>query len=79
MNIFGGTNLSKPIFFQCEPTTPIPGDVIDNDCDGRTDEERRNGVDDDGDGLVDEDLELVIKQICTFIEQKRSSACFILP
>ena len=33
MNIFGGTNLSKLVFFQCEPTTPIPGDIIDNDCD----------------------------------------------
>ena len=33
----------------------ICGDKVDNDCDGRTDEERCDGYDDDGDGLVDED------------------------
>ena len=34
----------------------IPADREDNDCDGRVDEEVRNFMDDDGDGLVDEDL-----------------------
>lgn len=35
-----------------------PGDNIDNDCDGKTDEEPDafNGIDDDGDGLIDEDV-----------------------
>lgn len=33
-----------------------PGDKIDNDCDGRVDEEAANGVDDDMDMRVDEDL-----------------------
>jgi len=29
---------------------------VDNDCDGRVDEELMNGIDDDGDGLIDEDI-----------------------
>lgn len=32
------------------------GDLLDNDGDGLYDEEADNGIDDDGDGLVDEDL-----------------------
>ncbi|WAR29346.1 hypothetical protein MAR_002914 [Mya arenaria] len=35
-----------------------PGDLLDNDCDGFTDEEVLNGEDDDGDGDIDEDLAL---------------------
>ncbi|WAR29323.1 hypothetical protein MAR_002891 [Mya arenaria] len=35
-----------------------PGDLLDNDCDGFTDEEVLNGEDDDGDGYIDEDLAL---------------------
>ena len=34
----------------------MEGDGIDNDCDGKIDEERINGKDDDDDGLVDEDF-----------------------
>ncbi len=33
---------------------------MDNDCDGKIDEEIRDGKDNDGDYLVDEDLDLVI-------------------
>ena len=40
----------------CELSDTVPADGKDNDCDGRLDEEIRNFVDDDGDGLVDEDL-----------------------
>ncbi|XP_076472307.1 uncharacterized protein LOC143301799 [Babylonia areolata] len=40
----------------CVPSTVVAGDIIDNDCDGKVDEETLNNVDDDGDGLVDEDL-----------------------
>ncbi|KAK2556683.1 Angiopoietin-1 receptor [Acropora cervicornis] len=40
----------------CSETETRGGDNIDNDCDGRTDEELANGKDDDGDGRVDEDL-----------------------
>ncbi len=40
----------------CVPSTTVPGDGIDNDCDGLYDEEDDNGVDDDGDGADDEDL-----------------------
>ena len=37
-----------------------PGDGLDNDCDGRRDEEIFDGKDNDGDGTIDEDLEMVI-------------------
>ena len=40
----------------CSETETRGGDKIDNDCDGRTDEELANGKDDDRDGRVDEDL-----------------------
>ena len=46
--------------FQCRQTKAVPGDRIDNDCDGQIDEETKNGKDDDGDKYVDEDLELVL-------------------
>ncbi|XP_068676392.1 uncharacterized protein [Montipora foliosa] len=41
---------------ECVRTKMIGGDKVDNDCDGKTDEELSNGRDDDGDGDVDEDL-----------------------
>ena len=41
----------------------VPGDSLDNDCDGQIDEEIFNNKDDDGDGKVDEDLEEVRRQI----------------
>jgi len=40
----------------CQRTVPVPGDGVDNDCDGQNNEEVSNGQDDDSDGLVDEDL-----------------------
>lgn len=40
----------------CSPSLTIPADREDNDCDARVDEESRNYIDDDGDGLIDEDL-----------------------
>ena len=40
----------------CSPDGGFPGDGIDNDCDGKIDEEIRNLIDDDGDGRTDEDL-----------------------
>jgi len=53
----GGLRL-VPLYEACVPSleTAIPGDGIDNDCDGRIDEEyyNDNGVDDDGDGVTDE-------------------------
>eukprot|EP00058_Branchiostoma_floridae_P010579 XP_002596067.1 hypothetical protein BRAFLDRAFT_66202 [Branchiostoma floridae] len=51
----GGLRLSR-IAASCSTTTPVPADRVDNDCDGRVDEELLNGIDDDGDGLIDEDL-----------------------
>ena len=40
----------------CIQALMIEKDYFDNDCDGRYDEEKLNGIDDDGDGLVDEDV-----------------------
>ncbi|XP_078580069.1 uncharacterized protein LOC144864137 [Branchiostoma floridae x Branchiostoma japonicum] len=51
----GGLRLSR-IAASCSTTTPVPADRVDNDCDGRVDEELLNGIDDDDDGLIDEDL-----------------------
>jgi len=53
----GGLRL-VPLYEACIPSieTAKPGDGIDNDCDGRIDEEyyNDNGVDEDGDGVTDE-------------------------
>ena len=46
--------------FKCVISAKMdPGDGLDNDCDGKRDEESRDGKDNDGDGLIDEDLETV--------------------
>ena len=49
------------LYRACVPSvdSATPGDGIDNDCDGRIDEEIRDGKDNDGDGDIDEDLEFV--------------------
>ncbi len=44
---------------QCKQTIPKPGDRIDNDCDGKVDEERRDRKDNDKDGTIDEDIKKV--------------------
>ena len=44
---------------QCKLTSMLPGDGLDNDCDGQFDEEVFDKKDNDGDGKIDEDLELV--------------------
>ncbi|XP_013396707.1 uncharacterized protein LOC106163609 isoform X1 [Lingula anatina] len=36
----------------------VAGNQVDEDCDGRVDEEIKNNIDDDGDGKIDEDLSL---------------------
>lgn len=41
---------------RCTNPKMIPGDRRDNDCDDKADEELLNGIDDDGDGRIDEDL-----------------------
>ena len=48
---------------QCKETEQVPGDSLDNDCDGKIDEEVRDGKDNDGDGKIDEDLDLVREEI----------------
>ena len=40
----------------CIQASMIEKDYFDNDCDGRYDEEILNGIDDDKDGLIDEDV-----------------------
>ena len=54
LHLFGIINSN-----QCKRTRQRPGDGLDNDCDGKIDEEVRDGKDNDGDGEVDEDVELV--------------------
>ncbi|CAG2252748.1 unnamed protein product [Mytilus edulis] len=45
----------------CAPTITVPGDIIDNDCDGLIDEELQD--DNDGDGKIDEDLAEYFKEL----------------
>ena len=40
-----------------------PGDGLDNDCDGKFDEELQDSIDNDGDGEIDEDLQPVMMVI----------------
>ena len=41
------------------PSKPKAGDGLDNDCDGKIDEEKLDNKDNDGDGKIDEDLQVV--------------------
>ncbi|XP_055872637.1 uncharacterized protein LOC106079764 isoform X2 [Biomphalaria glabrata] len=46
------------VYMSCEDTVHLmlPGDLVDNDCDGTVDEEILNNQDDDKDTKIDEDL-----------------------
>ena len=55
--------------YQCVKTRTSAGDGIDNDCDGKIDEEKKNGKDDDNDGKIDEDLDVVNWFIHFFISE----------
>ncbi|XP_035696734.1 uncharacterized protein LOC118430131 [Branchiostoma floridae] len=44
----------------CIRTLQVAGDGIDNDCDQFVDEEIPNGIDDDGDGWIDEDVPVAV-------------------
>ena len=48
--------LKKILLKQCRQTVPVEADNIDNDCDGKIDEEQRDRRDNDHDGRIDEDL-----------------------
>ncbi|QQR54752.1 S-layer homology domain-containing protein [Candidatus Peregrinibacteria bacterium] len=48
-------DLIEEVFTEMQSTVNS-GDMLDNDFDGNYDEEASNNMDDDGDGLVDEDL-----------------------
>ena len=60
----GGLRLA-PLGDACIPSATVPGDGLDNDCDGLIDEELLNGIDDDGDGLIDEDLAAAVLPPCS--------------
>lgn len=36
----------------CTTSVAVANDGLDNDCDGQIDEELANGIDDDGDGYI---------------------------
>ena len=56
-DILGNVATYGPYAFTiAAPPVGPPGDGVDNDGDGRIDEESQNGLDDDGDGLIDEDV-----------------------
>ncbi|XP_023933269.1 uncharacterized protein LOC106150974 [Lingula anatina] len=48
------------LYDYCQAKPGTAGDKLDNDCDGRIDEELKNGLDDDVDGSIDEDLAGVV-------------------
>ena len=52
-------SLLHPFHSQCQPSEMVAGDGLDNDCDGKTDEEKLDKIDNDGDGKIDEDLQVV--------------------
>ncbi|XP_052083796.1 uncharacterized protein LOC127721164 [Mytilus californianus] len=47
----------------CSISITVPGDIIDNDCDGLIDEELKDGKDNDGDGKLDEDLATYVEEL----------------
>ncbi|XP_060074080.1 uncharacterized protein LOC132553818 [Ylistrum balloti] len=47
----------------CSRSSNVPGDVVDNDCDGLIDEELDNALDDDGDGEIDEDCAITTNPV----------------
>ncbi|MEO5988254.1 MAG: hypothetical protein ABIU54_04965, partial [Candidatus Eisenbacteria bacterium] len=55
--------------------------TIDEDGDGRVDEESLNGLDDDGDGEIDEDLDFQGEELCTAIyrDYRRESIDYAYP
>lgn len=54
----------------------IPADGIDNDCDDRVDEEVRDFKDNDGDGLIDEDL-LVEPMVVVYPPDRNVTSCSV--
>ncbi|CAH1256703.1 FCGBP [Branchiostoma lanceolatum] len=69
----GGLRLGQ-ISAPCSVTPMWQNDRVDNDCDGRVDEELLNGVDDDGDGLIDEDIASTCRDTDVVFVVDRSSS-----
>jgi hypothetical protein len=61
----------------------LPGTrrLVDDDNDGRLDEEALNGLDDDGDGAVDEDLALFAEQVMasTYRDDQPEALAYVSP
>jgi hypothetical protein len=55
--VFYAGGARLPVILPCLPTpAALPRNGVDDDCDGWIDEEIANGIDDDNDDLIDEDL-----------------------
>lgn len=61
------------LYDACVETSSKIGDGLDNDCDGRVDEEVGNQRDDDGDTLIDEDV-VYAKDETTVVKQQTTPA-----
>ncbi|CAC5395657.1 unnamed protein product [Mytilus coruscus] len=55
--------VSTGVAENCTPSITVPGDIIDNDCDGLIDEELQDEIDNDGDGEIDEDLAKAFEEL----------------
>ena len=67
-NFFPGSFLFEGVNNRTPPLTPSGssyGDGIDNDNDGRIDEERMNGIDDDGDWTLESDRHIQVSALQT--------------
>ncbi|CAG2252750.1 unnamed protein product [Mytilus edulis] len=62
---YPGKPFNNALTINCTPSITVPGDIIDNDCDGLIDVELQDGIDNDGDGEIDEDLAKPLEEFNT--------------
>ena len=55
----------------------VAGDGLDNDCDGKTDEEKLDKIDNDGDGKIDEDLQVVNHFISSSVKFRKTKTLHV--
>lgn len=67
-----------PLWESCKETSETRADGLDNDCDGRIDEELLNNVDDDGDGRVDEDCVTGTLTFTKTVEKKSGNKMMLI-